>query len=181
MRLSALAALSILSATTISAQWHPFEERSTHDLYIRNAEAYADAYAEAYANALIEAETAVPGGLGRRDAFNKEEAKEGFQKAEKYEEPAETAVCTVGAFIPGADVAIDAACLASAAVKGGHAAYKKMEAAKQVQHNKRALEHELLERELFEQSLYERDLYERDMDLYERDAYLDLLLDDYSW
>ena len=169
MHLSAIATISILSATTVSAQWHSFGERDTHNLHIRNAEAYADAYAEAYADTLAD-------GLGRRDAFNKQEAKSDFHKAEKYEEPAETALCTVGAFIPGADVAIDAACLASAAAKGGHAAYKKLEEKKHEAHHKRALEHELLERELFEQ-----ELFERNMDLFERDAYLDLLLDDYSW
>ena len=176
MYLSAIAAISILSATSVSAQWHSFRERDTHNLHIRNADAYANAYAEAYANALIKAQTATPGGLSRRDAFNKAEPKKDWHKSEKFEEPAETAVCTIGAFIPGADVAIDSACLASAAIKGGHAVYKKLEEQKQEQHHKRALEQELLERELFEQ-----DLFERDLDLYERDAYLDLLLDDYSW
>jgi len=136
MQFTTLAVLSFLSITTITA--HPLTTER-RNLDARDTDAQAD-------------RTSSPPGLAAREAFpfNMDDITQGAHhtmdhvrhtthnqtvavteqahkyapSVKKYEPEVEMGACAIGAFIPVVDIAIDSACLALVAAKGGHAVYK---------------------------------------------------------
>ncbi|MCJ1400006.1 hypothetical protein MMC11_003209 [Xylographa trunciseda] len=110
MQFSKALILSFLSVAAVSAYPGQYDDSS---IYAR--EAYPEAYYYGYEHA-----------IARREAENKIEkglSKVGHE-AWDHKEAIETGICTVGAFVPGADVAIDAGCLGIAGAQAAEAAYK---------------------------------------------------------
>ncbi|MCJ1388326.1 hypothetical protein MMC18_001172 [Xylographa bjoerkii] len=112
MQISKALILSFLSVAAVSAYPGQYDDSS-----IYSREAYPEAYYYGYEHA-----------IARREAENKIEKglKKVGQEAWNHKEDIETGICTVGAFIPGADVAIDAGCLGIAGAQAAEAAYKKL-------------------------------------------------------
>jgi len=133
MQLITIAILSYLSVITVTA--HPFSSER------RNPKA-RDTYNRARSIHRLAARGASPFTIDnirqgthhtmdrvRHTTHNQtvavqEQAHKYAPTAKKYETGTEMAVCAVGAFIPGIDIAIDSACLGLVAAKGGHALYK---------------------------------------------------------
>ncbi|MCJ1295950.1 hypothetical protein MMC34_007515 [Xylographa carneopallida] len=109
MQFSKALILSFLSVAAVSAYPGQYDDTS---IYAR--EALPEAYYYGYEHT-----------IARRAAENRFE--KDFHKAEHevkdHKDAIETGICTVGAFIPGADVAIDAACLGIAGAQAAEAAY----------------------------------------------------------
>ena len=110
MQFSKALILSFLSVAVVSAFPGQYD-----DSLINAREAYPEAYYYGYEHAIV-----------RREAENKvkEDLKKAGHEAWDHKEAIETGICTVGAFVPGADVAIDAGCLGIAGAQAAHSAYK---------------------------------------------------------
>ncbi|MCJ1386868.1 hypothetical protein MMC17_009996 [Xylographa soralifera] len=112
MQFSKALILSFFSIAAVSAYPGQYDDTS---IYAR--EALPEAYYYGYEHA-----------IARREAENRfeKDLKKAGHEVMDHKEAIETGICTVGAFVPGADVAIDAACLGIAGAQAAEAAYKAM-------------------------------------------------------
>ena len=112
MQFSKALVLSFLSVAAVAAYPGQYDDTS---IYAR--EALPEAYYYGYKHA-----------IARREAENKLEKdlhKAGHEVMD-HKEGIETGICTLGAFVPVADVAIDAGCLGIAGAQAAEAAYHTM-------------------------------------------------------